>query len=221
MGLIQDADEYCVYWWNDIPLGHCWKEKRNVSDRTIPAVFVWNAIQDTLRFYCLQQNEIKFEDIKIAWSNNKYAGCTVFLENLFLPFIQQIYKEPADISLIICTRNRPLQLKSCLDSLSKLSRQPAEIIIVDNAPDNVDTKKIVDEYSQVKYILEETKGLDIARNTGWQHATSSIIAYTDDDVCLHKDWIQQIAIAFDHPRGTGGYRAGVRARNQYSSPVYF
>lgn len=197
---IHPTNQYCVYWWDEIPLGHCWIDEIKVRDGAIPGIFEWNIVQDTLRFYCSPQKSIKFDDLKTAWSHHDYANCCTLIEKLFLDPSQSNNSVDADVSLVICTRNRSLQLKNCLNSLSNLSLQPAEVIVVDNAPDSDETKKIVNEFPQVKYILEERKGLDIARNTGWQNATSSIIAYTDDDVRLHKNWIKQIAVAFSHSR---------------------
>lgn len=197
---IHATNKYCVYWWNEIPLGHCWNDEIDKSNKQIPERLIWNVVHDSLRFYCSQQKSINFDDLKSSWHHHDYTYCSTLLEKLFLYPSQSDNSVAADVSLVICTRNRPLQLKNCLDSLVGLSLQPAEVIVVDNAPDNNETKEIVSECPHVKYVLEERKGLDIARNTGWQNAISPIIAYTDDDVRLHKDWIKQIAVAFNHPR---------------------
>jgi GT2 family glycosyltransferase len=52
----------------------------------------------------------------------------------------------------------------------------------------------------VTYVREPRKGLDIARNTGAQNASCKIIAYTDDDVTVDVDWIQNIKGCFADPK---------------------
>jgi GT2 family glycosyltransferase len=41
--------------------------------------------------------------------------------------------------------------------------------------------------------------LDFARNTGARYATADIVAYTDDDVLLHRRWLERLVAAFDQP----------------------
>jgi glycosyltransferase involved in cell wall biosynthesis len=45
----------------------------------------------------------------------------------------------------------------------------------------------------VRYIVEPRKGLDYARNTGWQNARFSIVAYTDDFT-----WTDEAFISGEH-----------------------
>ncbi|HVE60699.1 MAG TPA: glycosyltransferase [Chitinophagaceae bacterium] len=102
------------------------------------------------------------------------------------------------ISVIICTRNRTEQLAECLKSLLALEYAAYEIIIVDNAPDNEDTYKLVKELP-VRYVREERPGLDWARNRGISEASHSIVAFTDDDVHVDRYWLQAIAQGFFNP----------------------
>ena len=60
-------------------------------------------------------------------------------------------------------------------------------------------KIVVQQFSNVKYVFEERKGLDIARNTGAKNAAHDIIAYTDDDVKIPEDWIRNIRGCFNNP----------------------
>ncbi|MBP0113881.1 glycosyltransferase [Bradyrhizobium vignae] len=101
-------------------------------------------------------------------------------------------------SVVICTRDRPDELKVCLSSLSKQSCAPSEIIVVDNASKNQRTREVA-VAAGVTYVREERPGLDIARNTGALRATGEIVAYTDDDVLLHPRWLECLVSAFDAP----------------------
>ncbi len=51
----------------------------------------------------------------------------------------------------------------------------------------------------VRYCIEPRPGLDIARNTGINSATSSIVAYVDDDVFVHLNWAHEVVSSFDDP----------------------
>ncbi len=102
------------------------------------------------------------------------------------------------VSIVICTRDRPEELRRCLKSLPEQSLAPREVIVVDNASRDGRTREVAELLGAI-YVREDRPGLDIARNTGARRATSEIIAYTDDDVVLHPDWLARLVMAFDEP----------------------
>ena len=103
------------------------------------------------------------------------------------------------VSVIICTRDRPAHLRKCLKSFERLSDRPGEILVVDNASRTSETREVVREFAGVKYVLEPRPGLDIARNTGLRQSSGEIIAFTDDDVVVHPDWIRRLRQGFAEP----------------------
>jgi GT2 family glycosyltransferase len=103
-----------------------------------------------------------------------------------------------DISLVICTRDRPIPLAACLSALSGQSVRPREVIVVDNASQTGETRDVVIA-SGATYLREDRPGLDFARNAGAMAARGAIVAYTDDDVVLHPRWLERMAAAFDDP----------------------
>jgi GT2 family glycosyltransferase len=102
----------------------------------------------------------------------------------------------ARISLVICTRDRPDDLRRCLASLAGQTRAPDEVLVVDNAPSDDRTRSVA-EAAGVCYVREPRPGLDIARNAGARAARGDLVLYTDDDVALHPRWVERIAAAFD------------------------
>jgi glycosyltransferase involved in cell wall biosynthesis len=104
-----------------------------------------------------------------------------------------------DASVVICTRDRPEELRRCLATLPQQTYPPREIIVVDNASKDQRTRAVAME-AGVIYLREDRLGLDFARNTGARHATSQIVAYTDDDVVSHPCWLERLVAAFDDPR---------------------
>lgn len=105
------------------------------------------------------------------------------------------------ITVIVCTRNRPAQLATCLQSLLALDYPHYEILVVDNAPDDEQTANLVAGLP-VRYAREEQPGLDWARNRGLREARHPIIAFTDDDARPDSGWLQAIARAFAEPEVT-------------------
>ncbi|MGQ9608977.1 MAG: glycosyltransferase family 2 protein [bacterium] len=108
------------------------------------------------------------------------------------------------ISVIICTWNRAYSLKRTLDSIMTMSIPKDllwELIVVDNnSTDN--TKEIVKEYKaksglNIVYVFEEKRGLANARNRGIKEAKGEIIAFTDDDVIVDRNWLCYILKEFD------------------------
>ncbi|RUM23171.1 glycosyltransferase [Rhizobium vallis] len=103
-----------------------------------------------------------------------------------------------DVSILICTKDRPDQLRRCLASIPEQSLRPIEIIVVDNASAGDETRRVVEE-AGATYIREDRVGLDYARNAALRAATTEFVAFTDDDVVLHERWLENLMKAFDRP----------------------
>jgi glycosyltransferase involved in cell wall biosynthesis len=105
-------------------------------------------------------------------------------------------KPDREASLVICTRDRPDELRRCLASLPAQSYPPAEVIVVDNASRDDRTRKVA-EAAGVIYVREDRPGLDIARNSGVRRASAPVVAFTDDDVHLHPRWLERLVLALE------------------------
>jgi glycosyltransferase involved in cell wall biosynthesis len=104
------------------------------------------------------------------------------------------------LSLVICTRNRALQLVECLRSLTKIRYSaPWELIIVDNGSKD-ETHDVISSYTgslPLKSIIEPRPGLARARNRGWTMSMGDIVAFTDDDCYPAEDLLQSIVLCFE------------------------
>ena len=103
------------------------------------------------------------------------------------------------ISVVICTRDRPDDLRRCLASLSRLEHPCFEVIVVDNASRDGATAQVVAEFG-FRYVREERPGLSWARNSGAAAARYALIAFTDDDVQVSPGWLRALAVAFGDPQ---------------------
>lgn len=107
------------------------------------------------------------------------------------------------ISIIIATYNRCNSLKDTIESI--FNQVPSsdvnyEVIVVDNNS-NDDTKSVVGQYQErfktkLKYLFEPNQGKSYALNLGILKASGQIIASTDDDCILDKNWINNISNIF-------------------------
>lgn len=109
--------------------------------------------------------------------------------------LQRAGRWPA-VTVAVCTRDRPDALAQCLDALALLDGPIQEILVVDNAPTTGATEHIVRERPGVRYVLEPRPGLDWARNRAITEANGEIIAFTDDDVVVDRNWVRALARLF-------------------------
>jgi glycosyltransferase involved in cell wall biosynthesis len=108
-----------------------------------------------------------------------------------------VYSGPlSTVTVAVCTRDRTADLKRCLDSLTLVNYPGLEIVVVDNAPSDESTERLVHDYPYIRYVREPRPGLDWARNRAILEARGEIIAYTDDDVVVDPTWVFSLAAVF-------------------------
>lgn len=103
------------------------------------------------------------------------------------------------ISVVIPAFNEEERIATCLRSLKRQTRQPDEIIVVDNNSDDR-TADIAREFG-AKVVAERRQGIIPARNTGFNAATGTVIARTDADTKLPPNWLEKIVRQFEKDEG--------------------
>jgi glycosyltransferase involved in cell wall biosynthesis len=101
----------------------------------------------------------------------------------------------AACSVVVCTRNRAVELDRCLRSLQGQDYPSFEIIVVDSASSEELTREVA-RRNGVRYVLEKRAGLSRARNRGAREAKFDIIAYLDDDAEAQPGWLRALAEEF-------------------------
>lgn len=106
----------------------------------------------------------------------------------------------AEATIVVCTRDRPAQLRSCLRGLRALDDPRLEILVVDNAPSDDRTHvafcaEVADD-PRFKYVLEDRPGLSRARNRGLAEAAGDLVLFTDDDVRIDRHWVREMRAGF-------------------------
>lgn len=102
-------------------------------------------------------------------------------------------------SVVLCTRERPDDLRVALASVLRQDYAPGfEVVVVDNAPVTSATKDAVAALGddRVRVVTEATPGLSHARNAGLAATRHEWVAFTDDDVVADRWWLRGLARGF-------------------------
>jgi glycosyltransferase involved in cell wall biosynthesis len=102
-------------------------------------------------------------------------------------------------TIAICTRDRPEDLRRCLDALMQLPDDGQEILVIDNCSSTDESKKLVESYGSIRYIYENRPGLNNARNRALEEARNEIVAFTDDDAIPDPSWLRALLRNFNSP----------------------
>ena len=107
------------------------------------------------------------------------------------------------VTVAIPTRNRPDDLRRCLESLSAIEYPAWNILLVDQSDDHR-TKQLAGHFGSrlpgLRYCRMGEMGLSRARNHAMRMCSSEILAFLDDDCTVEPDWLHWVAQAFSrHP----------------------
>lgn len=110
------------------------------------------------------------------------------------------------ITVVICTRDRPRPLERTLASLRALEYPDFRVLVVDNAPTDDATAKVVDaarDALDIDYLVIGEPGLSRARNAAIAARPGEILAWTDDDVTVDPVWLAEAGRALAaHPNAS-------------------
>lgn len=113
-----------------------------------------------------------------------------------------------NLAVGVCTAQRPMMLKRCLDSLSRQivpENIHPTIVVADNeaAPNNRAAVETVADSCPfpVLYVHEPRRGISMARNAVLETAldlSAEWIAFIDDDEAAARDWLTELLAAAGH-----------------------
>lgn len=95
------------------------------------------------------------------------------------------------VSLVIPAYNEECYIGACLDSLTRQTKQPDEVIVIDNSSSDK-TAEIAKKYPFVKLVKEPKQGRVFARNAGFDAAKGDVIARIDADTEVPPNWLEHI-----------------------------
>ena len=109
------------------------------------------------------------------------------------------------ISVVVCAYNAADTLEDCLASLDQLTYPDYEVIVVNDGSSDA-TGDIGRRHARVRVVDVSNAGLSAARNVGLAEARGEIIAYTDADTRVDRDWLTFLVQPFQTSDvvGSGG-----------------
>jgi glycosyltransferase involved in cell wall biosynthesis len=101
------------------------------------------------------------------------------------------------LSVAVCTRDRPEELRRALESLARQEPPPFEVLVIDNAPRDGRTRELVEnDFPAFRYLEEPVPGLDFARNRALSAALGDVVAFLDDDAVAEPGWSAALLAPF-------------------------
>lgn len=179
-----------VFWWHSLPLGHHWVEPADLplTDSAFRHA-VHTACAPAFAEYAPDAASTALDtDVEpTAWSQamDRVAA------------LGPAFRLPA-ASVVVATRDRPDRLMACLRSVAQLNPPPAEVIVVDSAPQHHPVDRVAAAYG-ARYAYVARPGASAARNVGAQMSTQPVVAYVDDDEILHPAWLSRLTAPLDAP----------------------
>jgi GT2 family glycosyltransferase len=142
----------------------------------------------------------RFRDCAIPWTGSLASGgLTPGRTPTFIKGRHRVLAEGPVITAAVCTRDRPADLALALDSLHAQAYPRLRTLVVDNAPSDDRTRRLVSQLArtrEIDYVCEPRAGLSWARNRAIDASDTEIIAWADDDEVCDPWWAAEIARAF-------------------------
>ncbi len=111
-----------------------------------------------------------------------------------------VLADPPEVSVVVPTRDRPESLRRSLDAIldSSYPSDRFEVVVADNAPTDSRTRDLVEQAyeGRVAYVLAPRPGSASARNDGAARASGELVAFTDDDVVVDRNWLVELVTGF-------------------------
>jgi GT2 family glycosyltransferase/SAM-dependent methyltransferase len=195
-----ERDVYAVLWWDDLPLGARELTRAQLASRATAASLVAEAIAPAVADRVVGPGLFKPEKpgdptgSPSAQDLERILALRSPLAALQLDPGTDV--TPGDVSVVVATRSRPQTLAKLLHSIGRIEAPPAEVIVVDNGPDE-STRAVVEGCAFATYVAEPRPGLSAARNAGLRRARGAIVAFTDDDAVVDRRWLDRLCAGFE------------------------
>ncbi|NLI82605.1 MAG: glycosyltransferase [Deltaproteobacteria bacterium] len=124
------------------------------------------------------------------------------------------------ISVVIASYNSRRTLGRCLDSLMALDHPSFEVIVVDDGSTD-GSPDICESYPTIRLIRLDRGGPSRARNRGIEAARGEIVAFTDSDCVVARDWLQELEKGFldETVAGVGGDQVSPDGESEFGKTV--
>jgi mycofactocin system glycosyltransferase len=135
-----------------------------------------------------------------------------FVSSSYPPLLEA---ELPQVSIIIPVKDRPSDLRHCLESLAALDypKERLEIIVVDDGSSDNTPQVALELGARLLHSGAIGGGPAAARNRGAQAASGEILAFIDSDCIASPQWLRELLPAFSAPpvAAVGGWVDGMHS----------
>ncbi len=99
------------------------------------------------------------------------------------------------LSIVIPTKDRKDDLLKCIESISKQTVRPEEVLVIDDGNISEATKEIIRhrlDSITFKYFKKEIPSLSESKNLGVKESSGQVILFLDDDIILDNNYTKNI-----------------------------
>jgi len=109
----------------------------------------------------------------------------------------------AEMTVVICTRDRPAGLRTTLASLRRQDDPEFGVLVVDNSPGSPAVAAALEETAPPRRqcAVEPLPGLARARNRALASVRTELVAWIDDDEIADPGWVRRLKQGFAHEAG--------------------
>jgi len=113
--------------------------------------------------------------------------------------------DPLNISVVVSTRNRGSLIIPTIESILASHYSTFSLCLIDQSENDL-TEKAIKPYlrdQRIKYFRSKTRGVSTGRNIAIKGQGNNLVALTDDDCCVSKDWLEKMVEALSRERQIG------------------
>ena len=206
---ISKTAEFYDMSWQAIHKGYIGNSEKIELIKEVPVhdeyIFVRRYFSSFWVFYCLVIRVLTFhnpiKEIYFWMKTRKTQRLNYYkspiTHNDLINFKSKLVNNDPKISVIIPTLDRYNYLKNILKDLEAQEYKNFEVIIVDQS--DPFQKEFYEDFNlEIHLIHQKEKALWLARNTAVKASTNKLIAFSEDDVRINKDWLLKHIICLDY-----------------------
>ena len=113
---------------------------------------------------------------------------------------------PVEVSVVICTCDRPDSLRDLLTVLDHQIHRAFEVVVVKGPGDETVNDVLIAYDGRIRVAEHGERNLSASRNLGLSLARGEVVAFCDDDALPTSGWLRDLLNGFDGPgvAGVGG-----------------